>query len=376
MVVTVAAAGAALGNWRAHAQPTPTGWRWVLPRGFPAPVVPADNPMSDAKVLLGRHLFYDPRLSGTGTFSCASCHLQALAFTDGKGRAVGATGEVHPRGSMSLANAAYVPALTWANPLMRSLEAQALVPMFGDDPVELGLGGQEQALLTRLAAVPRYQALFRDAYPGEPTPLTLANITRALGAFQRTLISGASPYDRYQHGERTAISASARRGATLFFGEKTECFHCHGGFNLTGTVNYVGKGFSEAEFHNTGLYNLDGTGRYPAPNTGVEAVSGDPEDMGRFRAPSLRNIAVTAPYMHDGSIATLEEVVAHYNAGGRTIRAGPNAGVGAASPLKSSFIKPMHLTPQERRDLVAFLRALTDSSFLRDPRHANPWTAK
>jgi cytochrome c peroxidase len=376
VTVVVAVAGAALGSWRAHAQPTPTGWRWVLPRGFPAPVVPADNPMSDAKVLLGRHLFYDPRLSGTGTFSCASCHLQALAFTDGKGRAVGATGEVHPRGSMSLANAAYVPALTWANPLMRSLEAQALVPMFGDDPVELGLGGQEQALLTRLAAVPRYQALFRDAYPGEPTPLTLANITRALGAFQRTLISGASPYDRYQHGERTAISASARRGATLFFGEKTECFHCHGGFNLTGTVNYVGKGFSEAEFHNTGLYNLDGTGRYPAPNTGVEAVSGDPEDMGRFRAPSLRNIAVTAPYMHDGSIATLEEVVAHYNAGGRTIRAGPHAGVGAASPLKSSFIKPMHLTPQERRDLVAFLRALTDSSFLRDPRHANPWTAK
>jgi cytochrome c peroxidase len=357
------------------AQRSPDGWRWVLPRGFPVPVVPADNPMSEAKVLLGRHLFYDMRLSGTGTFSCASCHVQALAFTDGRGRAVGATGEVHPRGSMSLANIAYVPALTWANPLLRSLEAQALVPMFGEEPVELGLSGQEQALLARLRAVPRYQALFREAYPGEPTPVTLANVTRALGAFQRTLISGASPYDRYQHGERQAISPSARRGATLFFGEKTECFHCHGGFNFTGTVTYVGKGFSEAEFHNTALYNLDGAGRYPAPNTGVEAVSGDPEDMGRFRAPSLRNIAVTAPYMHDGSIATLEEVVAHYNAGGRTIRTGPHAGVGATSPLKSSFIKPMHLTLQERRDLVAFLRTLTDSAFLRDPRHANPWSS-
>ncbi len=355
------------------AQPTEPQYRWQLPPGFPEPVVPADNPMTEAKVTLGRHLFYDTRLSGNGTFSCASCHEQARAFADALPRAVGSTGEVHPRGSMSLANIAYSPALTWANPLMKQLEQQALVPMFGEDPVELGLSGKEQELLQRLRAEPRYQAMFAAAFPGGAEPVSLAHIVKALGSFQRTLISGRSPYDRYKQGAKTAISPAAQRGEALFFSEKTECFHCHGGFNFTGTVNYADKGFIEVEFHNTALYNVDGKGSYPASNTGVEAITNDPEDMGKFKAPSLRNIAVTAPYMHDGSIATLEEVIEHYNAGGRTLSTGPNAGVGADSPLKSEFLKPMGLTPQEKRDLVAFLRSLTDSTFLRDPRFTNPW---
>lgn len=355
------------------AQPAEPPYRWQLPPGFPEPVVPADNPMTEAKVTLGRHLFYDTRLSGNGTFSCASCHEQARAFADALPRAVGSTGEVHPRGSMSLANIAYSPALTWANPLMKQLEQQALVPMFGEDPVELGLSGREQELLHRLRADPRYRAMFAAAFPGGAEPVSLAHIVKALGSFQRTLISGRAPYDRYKQGEKTAISPAARRGEALFFSEKTECFHCHGGFNFTGTVNYVDKGFIEVEFHNTALYNVDGKGSYPASNTGVEAITNDPEDMGKFKAPSLRNIAVTAPYMHDGSIATLEEVIEHYNAGGRTIRTGPYAGVGADSPLKSEFLKPMGLTPREKRDLVAFLRSLTDSTFLRDPRFTNPW---
>ncbi len=358
------------------AQPPVAPYRWQLPPGFPEPVVPADNPMTDAKVALGRHLFYDTRLSGNGTFSCASCHLQSRAFADALPRAVGSTGEIHPRGSMGLANIAYSPALTWANPLMRSLEQQALVPMFGEDPVELGLSGQEQQLLARVREVPRYKALFAAAYPGSGEPVSLDHIVKAIASFQRTMISGRSPYDAYKQGRTAAISASARRGEELFFSEKTECFHCHGGFNFTGTVNYVGKGFVEIEFHNTALYNIDGQGKYPAPNTGVEAVTHEPEDMGKFKAPSLRNIAVTAPYMHDGSIATLDEVIEHYNAGGRTVKTGPHAGVGAESPLKSEFIKPMELTPQEKRDLVAFLRSLTDSTFLRDPRFTNPWRTR
>ena len=359
----------------AAAQPPSEVYRWQLPPGFPEPVVPADNPMSTAKVALGRHLFYDTRLSGTGTFSCASCHEQSRAFADALPRAVGSTGEVHPRGSMSLANVAYSPALTWANPLMTSLEKQALVPMFGEDPVELGLSGQEQALLERVRGEPRYRALFAAAFPGQREPVSLDHIVKAIASFQRTLISGRSPYDAYKQGQRTAITAAARRGEALFFREKTECFHCHGGFNFTGTVNYVGKGFVEVEFHNTGLYNIDGQGAYPAPNTGVHAVSNDPLDMGKFKAPTLRNVAVTAPYMHDGSVATLEAAIEHYNAGGRTLAAGPHAGVGAASPLKSEFLKPMELTTQEKRDLVAFLRSLTDSTFLRDPRFSNPWRA-
>lgn len=350
---------------------------WDLPPGFPRPKVPADNPMSQAKVELGRHLFYDTRLSSDGTFSCSSCHQQARAFADEKPRGVGVTGEVHPRGSMSLANIAYSPVLTWANPTQRKLETQALVPMFGEDPVELGLAGKEKDMLARLSAVPKYQDLFAAAFPGEANPITLLNVTRGIASFQRSLLSGRSPYDRYRTGlDPIAMSDSAKRGEELFFSERTECFHCHGGFNLTETADYIGKGFLEIEFHNTGLYNIGGAGAYPAPNTGVHSVSDDEEDMGRFKAPTLRNIDVTAPYMHDGSIATLEEVIAHYEAGGRTIASGPNAGDGSKSPLKSSFVNGFTLTPQERKDLVAFLKNLTDEEFLTDPAFSNPWPSE
>ena len=358
------------------AQPRPVSWEWNLPVGFPVPKVPTDNPMTASKVELGRHLFYDTRLSGNGTFSCASCHEQRRAFTDARAHAIGSTGQVHPRSSMSLANVAYSPALTWSNPLMKSLEQQAIVPMFGEDPVEMGLSGQERALIARLAAVPRYQTMFAAAFPGGGEVVSLDRIVKAISAFERTLISGRSPYDAFKAGKQTAISAAAKRGEALFFAEKTECFHCHGGFNFTGTADYEGKGFPEVEFHNTALYNVDGKGAYPAPNTGVHAITDDPEDMGRFKAPSLRNVAVTAPYMHDGSIATLEGVLAHYNEGGRTIARGPNAGVGATNPHRSEFMKRIGFTPRETQDMLAFLRSLTDSTFLTDPRFSNPWTTR
>ena len=348
-------------------------YEWRLPPGFPRPRVPADNPMSEGKVELGRRLFYDVRLSGNQTFSCASCHQQARAFADALPRGVGSTGEVHPRGSMSLANVAYSPALTWANPNMKRLEQQALVPMFGESPVELGLAGKDDELLARLRGDADYPRLFAESFPSDAAPISLVNITRALAAFERTLISGNSPYDRFERGDTSALSPAARRGAQAFFGETLECFHCHGGFNFTNTVDFVGKGFVEVEFHNTGLYNLRGTGAYPADNPGLKEHSGDPADMGKFKAPTLRNIAVTAPYMHDGSVRTLAEVIAHYAAGGRTVHAGPNAGVGRRNPYKSGFVKGFTLTPRERADLLAFLHSLTDSSFLADPRLANPF---
>ncbi|HEY0713216.1 MAG TPA: MbnH family di-heme enzyme, partial [Polyangia bacterium] len=341
------------------AQAGDTGYAWVLPKGFPVPEVPADNPMSAAKVELGRHLFYDARLSMNQTQSCASCHKQAQAFTDGRATGLGSTGEPHTRGSMSLANIAYATTLTWANPLLRTLEAQAAVPLFGDRPVELGMLGQEAELIARVTAEPRYPELFSKAFPSEPAPITVPNVLRALSTFQRTLISGNSPYDRYLHGDAAAISASAKRGEALFNSERLECFHCHVGFNLQDSVNYVGKGFPEIAFHNTGLYNVDGKGGYPAPNRGILELTGRAEDMGRFRVPTLRNIAVTAPYMHDGSIATLSEVLDHYAAAGRTISSGPNAGVGSTSPLKSTLMIGFTLTAEERADVIAFLESLT-----------------
>jgi len=347
-----------------------------LPPGFPQPPVPENNPMNAAKVELGRRLFYDTRLSRNETQSCASCHLQELAFTDGLPQSVGSTGEVHPRGSMSLANSAYAPNLTWANPNLETLEAQAPGPIFGEFPiVELGMVGQEDLLLERLQGDDRYRALFPDAFPDAPgDPVSVSNVMKALGAFQRTLLSGDSPYDRFRSGEDPdAMSESAKRGLTLFFSERAECFHCHGGFLLSSSVNHQGVVFPEVVFANNGLYNVDGRGAYPPGNTGLHEFTDDPRDQGKFKPPSLRNVAVTAPYMHDGSIPTLEAVVEHYAAGGRNVTDGPWVGDGRQSPVKSPFVRELDLTDQEKADLVAFLRALTDESFLTDPRFSDPF---
>jgi cytochrome c peroxidase len=349
-------------------------YRWQLPPDFPQPRVPADNPMSEAKVELGRYLFYDKRLSFNQKQSCASCHQQARAFTDGRARAVGSTGEIHPRSSMTLVNVAYVPALTWANPKLTHLEAQALVPMFGDHPVELGMKGREDRLLQRVKKVPEYQRLFPAAFPGERDPFSVTLLVRALSSFQRTILSGDSPYDRYYRGtEPDAISASAKHGAELFVSEKFQCFHCHAGLNFANAEDFVGKKSPELEYDNTGLYNVQGATSYPSPNTGIFEYTRRRTDVGKFRVPTLRNIAVTAPYMHDGSVRTLDEVLDHYADGGRTILSGPNAGVGAANSNKSIFLPGFNATPEERRDLIEFLKSLTDTRVLTDPRFSDPW---
>jgi len=343
------------------------------PTGFPPQRLSPDNPYSLEKARLGRYLFYDRRLSGNETQSCGSCHQQSRAFTDGRATGLGSTREDHPRGPMSLANVGYFSALTWANPVQRELERQALVPLFGERPVELGLVGREAEMLDRLRRDRRYQQMFPRAFPADADPFTVANVTRAIAMFERTLVSADSPFDRFSRGDTTAMSESAQRGNQLFFSERLECFHCHGGYAFTDSVVSANSAFDETAFHNTGLYNVDARGAYPSQSTGVRDVTGRDEDMGRFRAPTLRNIAVTAPYMHDGSIATLDGVIDHYAAGGRTIASGPNAGVGRDNPLKSGFITGFTLTEQERRDLIAFLEALTDERFLHDPRYADPF---
>ena len=352
-------------------------YNWNIPAWMPKPIVPADNPMNFQKVELGRHLFYEQRLSITGEFSCASCHLQKLAFTDGKTVAVGATGEKHPRNSMSLANIAYNPVLTWANPLITKLENQALVPIFGEHPVEMGMVGREKQILAMLRDDAKYRQMFTDAFKNEKNPINLSNLTKALAAFQRSLISVSSPYDKYRFGGDTnAISPAAKRGEKLFNSEDLECFHCHGGINFTDSVMHEKLAFQEIAFHNTGLYNIDGKGAYPANNTGVYEITSKPTDMGRFKAPTLRNIALTAPYMHDGSIATLEEVIDHYQAGGRTIQTGEFAGIGSTNPFKSEFISGFKLSESEKQDLLEFLRSLTDEEFIKNPAFSNPYGDK
>ena len=372
---------AACSDDRATGPSVPSGnaaaFRWELPAGFPVPLVPADNPMSDAKVELGRRLFYDTRLSGNGVSSCSSCHRQQNAFADARNLPFGSTGQAHPRNSMSLPNVAYQVVLGWADTETRRLESQALIPMLGTTPVELGLAGREADMLQRLRAASVYPPLFRAAFPADTSPFTVDNVTRAIAAFERTFVSGESPYDRYRRGMTSAITDAAKRGEALFMGDRLKCSQCHTGIMFTNAARWVGSpGAGDPEFFNTGLYNVGGTGAYPAPNTGLHAVTGLASDMGKFKVPSLRNIEVTFPYMHDGTVATLSDVIDHYAAGGRTITGGSNPGVGNANPNKSALVAGFTITAAEKADLIAFLRSLTDSTFLTTPRLSNPWIVR
>jgi cytochrome c peroxidase len=335
---------------------------WQVPEGFPIPAVPADNPMTWEKVELGRQLFFDPRLSGDGSVSCASCHQPELAFTDGRSQAKGIQNHIHPRSAMSLTNVAYNATLGWDDPTLTRLEDQILIPLYNTQPPEMGVTGREEEILARLKKDRRLRRLFHSAFPQDKPQVTMRNVIYALASFERTLISGNSPYDRWAYGaDPSALNKDQRAGARLFFSKRLSCFRCHAGVNLSGPIKYAGSELPKARFHNTALYSEDGTGAYPEPNTGLHRHTGRDGDMGKFRAPTLRNIALTAPYMHDGSIATLEEVLDHYAAGGRSCaNPQPADACSNADPLMIGF----ELTPEQKRQLIAFLQALTDQTFI------------
>jgi cytochrome c peroxidase len=350
-----------------------SSWAWALPPGFPTPAVPADNPMSAAKVDLGRFLFYDKRLSGNATQACASCHLQDKAFTDGFAVSRGSTGEFTARNVQPLANVAYSPTITWANTSLVLLERHMEVPLFGEHPVEMDINESNRlAVLQRFADDARYAPKFAAAYPGDAKPVNWANVINAIAAFQRSLISGNSKFDQVQAGKAT-YSPTEQRGRDLFFGDTAGCTQCHHGFNFNDQMMTSDSPATSKPFHNIGLYNIGGTGAYPEPNRGVMELSGLYKDMGAFRAPSLRNVEVTAPYMHDGSVTTLEEVIDIIAAGGRNISSGVNAGDGRQNPFKSPLVKPLALSAQDKTDLIAFLKTLTDHEFLSNPQHADPF---
>jgi cytochrome c peroxidase len=333
------------------------GYEWRLPPGFPRPPVPPDNPMSAAKVELGRRLFHEIRLSSTGQYACDTCHRPELAFTDGRSQALGATGEQVRHGAMSLANAAYGPSYTWSDPGVLSLESQMRQPLFNEHPVEMGLTRDGREAVQALSADPVYRELFAAAFPDDAAPLSMDHLIKAIAAFERTLISGRSPFDRYVFGDdRSALSDSAKRGMALFYSARGGCAQCHSGLNFSGPLNYEGHAGERASFANTGLYDVDGRGGYPAKDRGLIEFTHRAADMGKFRVPTLRNVALTAPYMHDGSVASLDEVIDHYSRGGHR------------RPHQDSRIQPLQLTPAERTDLIAFLQSLTDREFVDDPR--------
>ena len=251
----------------------------------PAPPVPvpADNPTSAARVELGRRLFYDADLSIDGTLACASCHEQRRAFAEGVATHGGVKGALGRRNAPGLANVAYLSPLTWADPTATTLETQAVTPLTGEHPVEMGMAGQEAELARRLAADACYRSMFAAAYPGEP--VGLATTTKALAAFERTLVSFGSPYDR------RAMDAAARRGEAVF--KARGCADCH-----------AGDQFTDSRFHVVGTANPGDDGAFEK--------TGDSAHRGAFRTAPLRNVAVSDPYLHDGSAATIAQAVARH----------------------------------------------------------------
>jgi cytochrome c peroxidase len=334
-----------------------------LPPGFDPPLIPADNPQTPAKVALGARLFGDPRLSVSGEYSCASCHRRELAFTDGRQLARGAMGDGLRRNSMPLFNVAWNAAYNWASPELATLEEQLLIPLLGEHPIEMGLKGREDLVLAMLRADTALATAFETSFPGETGgSLTLVTIAKAIAAYERSLVSASSPFDRYVFvDDRAALTPQARAGMALFFSERTRCARCHSGINFAGPVRTAKSPDVPALYANTGLYDVDGRGGYPRGDQGLKEATGRDADDGRFRVPTLRNVALTAPYMHDGSVATLSEVIEHYDRGGRARRSG------RATPLRDALIRPLKLSAADKAALEAFLRSLTDPQFAATP---------
>lgn len=348
-----------------------------VPDHLQTPAFPAFNVPTAAKIELGRFLFYDRRLSGNQTQSCGDCHEQALGFADGKRTPTGSTGSVLARNSQGLANIAYASTLTWANNGLLELEDQIQIPIRADDPVELGVhDGIRDEVLGRFDTDPDYRERFAVAFPESETGATINKIAFALASFCRSMISGASPYDRFLAGDRETLTPQQERGLSLFNSERLECFHCHTGSNLSLAYRDSrsdAQGTTQYPFFNNGLYNVDGDGSYPPGNQGLFEVTLDPRHRGLFRPPLLRNVELTGPYMHDGSLETLEDVVRHYAAGGTVTADGPLAGDGRISPLKSGLVRGFEISDEEVADVVAFLESLTDEEFVVDPAFSNPF---
>lgn len=346
---------------------------WDLPAGVEPPVTPLDNPQTAAKVELGRHLFYDLRLSRHHNRACGTCHEQARAFTDGFHRAVGTENDLHGHNTPALANVGYRTQLGWRSPTPNTLEHQLLTPLLGDDPIEMGMAGQEAELLAMLAADPIYIDLFAAAFPDPPADPTMTELGQAIAAFERTIISVDAPLDRYLRGDQDAITPAAKRGWALFQSPEVGCLACHGGVDFASPTDTNGEVIAEAGYANIGLYDIDGSGAYPDSAQGLFETTGVASDMGRFRVPSLRNLSFTGPYMHDGSMISLADIVDMFAAGGRVITSGPFVGDGRANPHKSAAIQPIELSPEQRADLVELLLALDDESLITDPQLASPF---
>jgi cytochrome c peroxidase len=302
-----------------------------VPTGFPAPEIPEDNQLSNERVDLGKQLFYDTRLSANNSVSCATCHKQKLAFADSPPLSMGHNGKPGFRNAPTLANVAYQESFMMDGGVS-SLALQSLAPIHDRDE----MGFDINKVVTKLNEDNELKKMAKKAYDRDTLDAWV--ITRALASFQRILISGNSRYDQYAFQEKEeALTSEEKRGMELFFSEKTQCSSCHSDFN-----------FSDGGFHNIGLYKS-----YDDP--GRERITNQAEDHGKFKTPTLRNIELTAPYMHDGSLTTLEEVIEHFNSGGINHQ------------NLDPRVKALNLSQTEQSELIAFLKSLTDEEFVSNP---------
>ncbi len=348
------------------------------PLGLPPVPIPADNPQTPEKIALGDKLYHDTRFSADGKVACSTCHAREKAFTDNLPTSRGFNGLTGTRNAPTVINAAYMQSQFWDG-REPDLEGQAKQPPV--NPVEGGLPNHEP-ILAVIRNDRDYRKRFKKVFGLKPEQITEDHVAKAIASFERTVIAGDSPFDRYQYGnDRTALTASQQRGLELFR-LKARCASCH-------TVEHTQSLFTDNRFHNIGIGFKAIAGREAqiaekfirmkhaqasdkeatefidktvlsdkeVSELGRFVITEDPSDIGAFKTPTLRNVAVTFPYMHDGSLQTLEEVVDFYNNGGRVKADDP------LTPFLSGGIKPLNLTDQEKADLVAFLQSLTSPQF-------------
>lgn len=319
------------------------------------------------KAELGHYLFFDKRLSSTETKSCASCHNPQYAFTDGYRRAIGIYGDIHNRNTPSLINISYQKYFNWANNDITSIESQMEAPLFGIHPIEMGLSENDERVLVRLSKDSTYLRLFAKAYPEYSHPINWRNIKESIAEYILTLNSFSSPYDKYIAGDSLAISKSAKLGAQLFLGEKLKCAYCHRPPTFAADSSLP----ISQQYANIGLYNY-GEGDYPIYDQGLYAVTGNVDDKGKFKTPTVRNLFYTAPYFHDGSAETLEEALAVFENGGRDVAYGLWQGDGRKNPYKSLHIIVTTLSAIEKKNLLDFLESLSDSSIFHNEKFLSP----
>lgn len=332
--------------------PKATAYPLEIPPFFPPMDIPTDNPLTKEAVALGRHLFWDPILSGDNSMSCATCHLPEHAFSDPAQFSTGITGAVGTRQTMALFNLGWAHNYFWDG-RARTLEEQVVGPV--ENPIEMNQDWDE--LLQELALAPNYPELFEAAF-GSPE-ITKKRSARALASFLRIMISADSKFDKQRLGQYE-FTPSEQNGFELFLREGgdpsngqggqwgADCFHCHGFGDMQ---------FSDYRPHNNGL-------DHTFSDLGVGGITGSPREMGQFKTPSLRNVALSAPYMHDGRFSTLEEVIGHYNSGGKVSA--------TIDPFMKYTSGGLQLSAKDQADLISFLHCLTDTTYIHNSAFSNP----